>query len=299
MRPFTLIKTVLLIALSALISQHAFAKETIVKIQQPESEDDVRPKYYKELLHLAMEQTVKTDGPFQIQYSKIKAQQGRNIKSVISGKGIDVIWTMTSTERESQMLPIRVPLLKGMLGHRVCLIRAGTADKFKNIKTLADLQQSKLKLGSGHDWPDTKILKAAKLKVFTGADYQGLFKMLTKKRFDCYARGLNEAWAEKKVHKESNFDVDPNIAIVYRSPIYYFVNKKANKLAERIEKGLRLAIKDGSFDKIFNKFQSDYLKTANLKSRTIIHLDNPIMPKETPVKEDSLWLPTFSQKVSH
>ncbi len=35
---------------------------------------------------------------------------------------------------------------------------------------------------------------------------------------------------------------------------YYFVNKENKKLAERIDRGLKIAIADGSFEKLFLSF---------------------------------------------
>ncbi|MDB2447346.1 hypothetical protein N9W79_01840 [bacterium] len=117
--------------------------------------------------------------------------------------------------------------------------------------------------------------------------------MLTAKRFDCFARGINEAWAEKEVHKKSNFDIDPHLVLVYRAPIYFFVRKSDIDLAERIERGLRIAIKDGSFDEVFKKYQNKYLELANIKSRSIIFIKKTTLPESTPTTDESLWLDTF------
>ena len=274
------------------------ADPTIVRIQAPESENDTRPLHYRAMLDLAMDKTKAEYGEYKIELTKSKAIQGRNIHNLAKGRHIDLIWTMTDLDREKKLLPVRIPLLKGLLGHRVCLIRKGTEEKFKGLKSPADFKKNKVVLGSGLDWPDTKILRAGGFRVFDGSNYEGLFGMLEKKRFDCYARGVNEAWAEVETHKDKPFAVDPHLAIVYKSPIYFFVNKENAKLAERLEKGLRAAIKDGSFDKVFEKYQGKFLKNAKLKDRTIIRIDNPIMPPKTPIQEKELWL-SFDQGNAH
>lgn len=272
------------------LSTLALSEVQTIRVQAPESPNDKRPLYYKELLNLALQMTEKEYGPYKVEISKAKSGQQRNMANLKSGRFLDLIWTMTSKDREDELLPVRIPLLRGLLGHRVCLTNKKDLSKFEGVKDLATLKSSGLVLGSGHDWPDTKILKAAGLKVFTGSDYEGLFKMLKVGRFQCYARGLNEAWVEKEIHKGKGFEVDSKVAIVYKSPIYFFVKKGNNKLAERIEKGLRASIADGSFLKVFHSYQGKYLDLASLKDRVVIRIDNPIMSPETPVNDKSLWI---------
>ena len=59
--------------------------------------------------------------------------------------------------------------------------------------------------------------------------------------------------------------------------------------SERIENGLRIMIKDGSFDAIFYKHNKAAIERANLKNRRIIRLDNHLLPKATPLDEKNLW----------
>lgn len=239
---------------------------------------------------MALDKTAATHGPGIITLTKNIAVQSRNIEYLKKGEEIDVIWTMTNPERETELLPIRIPLLKGLLGHRICLIRKGDESRFVGIKSKDDFVKRGLVIGSGHDWPDTKIVESAGFKTFTGGDYRGLFKMLEKKRFDCYNRGVTEVFAEAENHKDQNLVPEPTLALVYQAPIYFFVNPSQTMLAERIEKGLRLAIADGSFDTFFKERNAADLSKAGLEKRTIIRFPNPILPPKTPTADQSLWL---------
>ena len=45
---------------------------------------------------------------------------------------------------------------------------------------------------------------------------------------------------------------------------------------------------DGSFDAIFMKYNRSSIVKANLKNRRIIRIDNPDLPKDTPLNDPSL-----------
>jgi hypothetical protein len=53
-----------------------------------------------------------------------------------------------------------------------------------------------------------------------------------------------------------------------------------------------MMIQDGTYDKIFNKYQRHKilrLKLLNLKERRIFRIDNPFLGSETPFKDKRLW----------
>ena len=268
----------------------AWADTLIVRHVRGESEEDARFVNKIELLKLALLKTEKTYGPFELQKTETKMQQRRALISLAQGIYLDIVWTMTSNEREKELLPIRIPLQKGLLGHRIFIINQKDQPKFDKIRNFADLQN--LAAGQGHDWPDTMILRTNKLEVVTSPTYDGLFSMLKNGRFDYFPRGVTEPWREVKTHKDLNLVVEKKILLRYRAPEYFFVNKNNKQLAKRLEEGLRMAIKDGSFDEVFNK-DPDVIKVfkyANIHNRLVFDLDNPFLPPLTPVNDKSLWL---------
>lgn len=199
------------------------------------------------------------------------------------------MWTVTSIDREKQLLPVRIPLVKGLLGHRVLIIRKEDQDKFAAVNTIKDLQQ--YTAGQGHDWPDTKILRANQFTVVTTSTYDGLFEMLSAQRFDFFPRGINEAWQEIEAQENSNMIVENNILLYYPSPIYFFVNNHDKLLAKRLEKGLKLSLADGSFDQLFYSYHAHKKMFAigRLNQRKFITLSNPLLPPLTPLQNKKLW----------
>jgi len=229
--------------------------------------------YFYKLLELALQKTASTHGPYKLErYQRILSNQ-RYIAEVSRDDGvIDITWTMINQEREEKLLPIKISLLRGMNSYRVFLIRNEDKQKFQAVKNLDDLKQ--YSAGSGSVWPDTSILLANGLPVITSAHYELLFTMLERKRFDYFPRGVYEIWTEQKAQASKGFVIEETLMFHYPAPIYFFVNKNNTQLAERIERGLQIAIGDGSFDQLFFStpgFERGY-KEINNTNRRIFHL---------------------------
>jgi len=267
----------------------SMAEEMLIRHIRPEGTLDKRNDYYIALLTLALEKTQVKYGGFHLEMNENSMLQARALLSVAKKQFIDVVWTMTSKEREAALLPVRIPLLKGLLGYRIFIIKKQDKSKFEQIQTLEDL--SELVAGQGHDWPDVSILRANGLTVTVGASYDGLFRMLSAGRFDYFPRGMNESWSEVQAHKEKGFIVEGDLLLKYPAPIYFFVHKGNTALAQRIEEGLLLAIEDGSFDSIFYEHPANkgIFKLTNIKNRKVFDLRNPSLPAETPLDDHKLW----------
>lgn len=219
----------------------------IPRSQGPLSSSEI---YYANLLALALEKTSSTDGPFSI----VPLYQSVTSKRLIyqltdAANQVDVIWTSNSEEREKLMLPIKISILRGLNSYRIFLIRKGDQSRFNRIGNLNDLRL--MKAGQGAHWPDTTVLLANGLPVISAARGELLFDMLKQRRFDYFPRGLYEIWEEQEVHADDNIVIEETLMLHYPAPIYFFVNKKDLALANRIERGLRIAQQDGSFDALF------------------------------------------------
>ncbi|MCU4674010.1 transporter substrate-binding domain-containing protein [Catenovulum sp. 2E275] len=202
---------------------------------------------------------------------------------------IDIAWVGTSKEYEDKFLPIRVPLFKGLLGHRIFLIRQGEQAKFDRISSLHQLAQ--LKAGQVSSWVDAEILKQAGLNVVGTTKYENLFYMLEGGRFDYLPRSVYSPWAEMDAHPGLPLQVEAKLMIVYPLPAYFFVNKNNTKLYKAIETGLYKAIESGEFDQFFYQhplIQSG-LSKSKIKDRVVLKVQNPLLSDETPLEDNRLW----------
>jgi len=201
--------------------------------------------------------------------------------------GIDVVWTMTSADRELRLAPVRIPIDKGLIGWRLVLISNKTPEKFKSVFTRDELR--KLIACQGHDWPDTAILRGNGIQVVTNPNYQNLFRLVTEGIADYFPRSSLEIWNELDKHSSEGIMLDPYITIHYSAAMYFFVNKTNTKLLNDISNGFEKAIADGSFERLFQSEYGEKLRKAKFSSRHIINLENPLLPKLTPTDRKELW----------
>ncbi len=211
--------------------------------------------------------------------------QSRLLKE-IAAKRIDIYWSMTSTERERLLLPIRIPLDKGLNGWRLLLVAKTQQDVFNKVQSLADL--SKYVLLQGHDWPDTQILKFNGLIVDTSQHPAQLFDMLRKGRAVGFPRSVVEISAEMNDH-QPELAIDPHLVLYYPSAVYFFVNKANQPLANAVEHGLQRLQASGQFEQMFWQEYGAALKQANLPGRVMLSMRNPDLPLLTPLDNKSLW----------
>ncbi|WP_156184330.1 transporter substrate-binding domain-containing protein [Cellvibrio sp. pealriver] len=246
--------------------------------------------YAKGLLQLALS---KVPGKYAVQETIPNTSEERMVSMLIDNQ-LDVVWYATTNDLEERLQPIRICIYRGLLGYRVLMIKKGTQHKFDGIQNLEDLKR--VSLGQGRFWADTNVLTANNLNVVKVLKYEGLFYMLDGDRFDAFPRGAHEPWAEMQRHPKLALDVEQNLLLSYTNPFYFFVNKSNTQLAADIERGLRIAIEDGSFNDYFfnDPTVKDAIEKTNLKSRTLIQLQNPGLPPKTPVDDKSLWFDPYA-----
>lgn len=202
------------------------------------------------------------------------------------GGRLDVLWTMTSVEREQQALPIRVPIFKGLYGWRLLLAAPDVAERMRDVQTLGDLRQ--FSMVQGLEWPDTSILQANGLKVVVSAGYDAMFKQLRLGRADAFPRSVEEVWWEQERYGQG-LVVVPHLCLHYPAAVYYFVAPDEAELARAIELGLQRLRASGAFDRLFLQHHGDDLARARLSTRKIIELRNPLLPPQTPLDKPELW----------
>ncbi len=113
-------------------------------------------------------------GPFELAPASAVMPKMRYLAALQAGQEPNIIWSSTSQELENQFRPIRIPLRKGLLGYRICLIAKDQQVKLDQVKTVEDLR--KLTVGQGLAWGDSLLYEALGMQV-TRAKYGNLFAM--------------------------------------------------------------------------------------------------------------------------
>jgi len=244
-------------------------------------------EYRWKLLELALSHTQNVNESFRLVPYAEDVTQNRGIQLLQSGS-IDVIALGTNAEREAQMQPIKIDILRGIVGFRLFIIRA--ADQVRIARMDEHTLRKQLIFGLNSQWADLPVMRANGFTVETSTSYENLFGMLVAGRFDAFPRGLNEATRELEERKQSypQLAVEQSKALFFPFPIYFWVSKENTALAQRIERGLKQSLADGSFRKLFESYYaSEIAMLANTK-RQVIRLDNPILPTGT-AEPDTRW----------
>lgn len=262
----------------------ALARETVIYSWAESRAQDERGHYPVALLTLALQ---KAGGTYDPHPAKHDLTQDRTLRHVELQRELDITWTLTTPEREARLLPIRIPIDRGLLGWRLLLINKSDVNFFAGINSAQQIKQ--LLAGQEQDWPDYKILLHNNFKVTPTTNYEGLFLMLKRGRIRYFPRAATEILPEIHAHPQLPMAIAPRWALYYPAPVYFFVNKQRPELAAAIEKGLLIAIADGSMQTLFNQHFSEHITQLDLQHRELILLDNPLLSADTPLDNAALW----------
>ena len=246
-------------------------------------------QFFLTLLPQLLERSQDEYGPCELQFFGEPLSHERISALIAKNRYLSMNWASTAKDREHKLRAIKEPLLKGLMGFRVMILHSDNKHALRHVKTPTQLKQ--FSFGLGGSWPDVDVMKANGFKVITTSSYELLFRMLSAGRFDLLSRGFNEAIPEAKLHEHKNITVDPYITVVYPLPVYFFINRDNNKLAERIASAIAAMRADGSFDNIFYA-DPDIAKSLDdlrLEERTKIYLCNPSLPADVPFDRPELW----------
>lgn len=246
--------------------------------------DEFRSIYELAQLELAL---AKAGSHLRLEPSSYSMEQERALINLEHNKRLDVVWSMTSIEREQRLLPVRIPLDKGLYGWRIALLPKGRAELLSGVRSIDDLRQ--FSAGQGHDWPDRTILHSNGLPVKISASYGSLFRMLQAQRFDYFPRSVMEIWDELQQPRGQQLVADSHVLLHYPTAMYFFFSRKRPELAETVRLGLEQALADGSFDRLFQQHFAANLQRAQFNQRQLIKLHNPLLPSATPLQRQELW----------
>ena len=257
----------------------------------PESPLDQRYRYQWEILRTALERTREKWGDFAMEPGPVMSEKRQTFELTHATGKLTVMYLGTRPEFEKELMPVRIPVDKNLGGYMVFLIRKEDEGRFAAVKTVEDLK--KFKIGLGQGWLDVEILRADGFTVVTGSNYEGLFDMLANGRFDALSRAMVEVADEHAARREKipGLEIEQTFILYYPLPMYFWFSKNAEgeRLAERVREGMMGMIEDGTYDRIFMKYQKWKIDALHLRERRIFRIDNPLLGPETPFADKRLW----------
>lgn len=269
------IKIITFIIFFIILFEFSMAK-TIYTYNNTQNEHDPRKFYELEVLKTALEKTIEKYG----EYELIPSPR-MNLKRAITTLKLNTIKNFIlkmsiTKELLDELAYANFPIDRGIVGYRVSFISPKMKNKIGDFNTLEKLK--KLRIGQGIGWLDVDILRHNGFNVKTISDYEALFNMTVLNRIDLFSRGINEILGEYESYKHiKNLDHDRTFVLYYPLPRFFFTHKSNEKAMKRIEEGLILAYKDGTLDKIFDKYYKNSIEFLHLENRKIYKLENPFL----------------------
>ncbi|OKY26035.1 transporter substrate-binding domain-containing protein [Thalassotalea sp. PP2-459] len=257
------------------------ANETIIiRYNAPVEENDPQKDYFVLLLKEICQTYQQKGTDCTLVPVSLPMVLQRQLKS-LDKELIDVVWTVTNQDREENFLPIRIPLMNGLIGYRIAVVNNKHAPIFQKKYDLAQLKQ--LRLAQGRGWPDATILQRNGFNVVETAWYETLYKDTALGLFDFTLRGVLEVYSEFEKFNQKNIYIDQHLLFKYPSSMYFFVKKANTKLAQQIQQGLEALIENGRFSELLMHFKNhqEALSRAKLDQRTTIELTNSSYPQQT------------------
>ena len=251
------------------------------------AKDDYRYSFYDRLMRLALSKSDQAQGS--CTYEALDQMSHTRKFNLLARGQLDIAGNVSTTVIEREADPVRIPVHMGLHGFRLLIIRKGDEGRFAGVKTLDDL--AAFRAGVVQGWQVADVLAENGLNAVTNDEYEALFRMLQKGRIDYIPLALFEVYLEIAKRPQYDLTVEPTLSLQYPSTDYFFVNASRPVLKQRLTRGLKEAIADGSRDRLVESFLSlsEFVKRAELSARTILHLSNSADPANSPRGVANYW----------
>lgn len=260
------------------------------------SRPNYRDRHALQVLRAALQASSAKYGPYELHVSPMVMERDRLMLEMIRGKLVNLSAQISSPEWERKLIPIRVPIDKGLSCYRISLINGNRQAQFNAITSMSQLKT--LSLGAGRQWNSTAVYSGAGFDVVPGNSTDNLHSMLAVNRFVHFPRGVDEVLFEYESHVAAfpALAIESGMVVYMPLPRYFFVAPGYQRLAQRLEYGLNLLVADGSFDKMFHQAYDGVIDKLALRKRRVFKLDNPLLSPQTPLANKAYWYDPFPHK---
>lgn len=258
-----------------------------IKLAQSSSKASSREIFWRDVIEFVL---THSEVPYSISVT-YPMTQARVIAEIKSNSGRINLHVMgTSAKLESDLLPVRIPITRGLIGYRLFIIHKEKQTLYDSINSLENLQPL---LGiQGLGWSDVELLEYSGLRQ-KEMPYDDIFRVIDFGRGDYFSRSIHEAYEEVKERKEEfpNLAVEKKVLLVYPFALFVFSNRENVELVKVIEECFIKAYDDGVFTDFFYNHPhiKDALHEAKINERTIINIPNPFITEETMAIPAKYW----------
>ena len=248
--------------------------------------------YIWRVLRIALDHSRAAYGPYRLE-AALSPPDRRQVRALSRGEPPLTVGAFTaSASLARELVPVRIPLERGLLGYRVLLVRRANLAAFEQVTALEGLKA--FSFGLMPSWDDGPVMRAAGLSVVPGESHDGLFRMLAAGRFDAFSRGVTEILPEYDLARRAapGVAMEPHLLLHYPLPVYFWFSpdEAGRHRAARVEAGLRAMLADGSLRKLFDDEYGGLQARLDLAHRRIIELPNPLLDGQDPLDDEAFWL---------
>lgn len=240
-----------------------------------------RQNYERDLLQHLLQITHDEYGPLKLMEDRTDYPCAKD-EGAVFDKGVDILVTVAGNPKfyEGSFVPVYTPLAKGILGHRLLIVRETSMEQFTG-----DDISSRLKLmnmGIPDTWADADLFRFNQFPVVEKGSLQDIFQRLKRGECDYVTFGANEIMSiyETFAKPLGGLVIAPDIKLYYPFALIFYVNPKQEKLAERISKGLRMFQSIGQFNDFFEMHYKYCVDQLSLNLRSTVTLKNPSLPAQ-------------------
>jgi len=266
--------TALLLLLVCIASRQARAQPYVFTVHS-----DEHLKFARELCLAAL-----AAAGMEASFAYFPPAQNKRLYAELASGNLAIVFTppdedTLALEKQGRIKALRVPLERGLLGYRICLVREEDANMLQNVRTAEDLK--KVRIGQGIGWGDIVVYRDAGINVVEAPFNitSDPVKALASGYFDALPLGLDEYQLFLQAYNKeaSGITADRHIVISYPWFRYVWVStvaKDSKLLMEALDKGFGIIAANGEFVAIYEKYK-DADPRRQLVGRRPIHLKSP------------------------
>lgn len=197
-------------------------------------------------------------------------------------KGGDLCVTVAGNPKfqSGRFIPVYDPIMDGLLGHRLLIIRQEDQPEFSRCVS-AEMLRKKV-MGIPETWADAPLFRSNGYPVEERGSFDELFYRLKTGEFDYVSMGVNEVFPvfAEKAAELGGLVIESSLRLYYPFALVFYVHPNQPQLAERLRVGLRTLRRSGEFGVMFQSYFQQLFIDADFQARRGIYLTNPVLPSE-------------------
>lgn len=266
-----------------------FSETFQVRLVGPQSPEDASQLYFEELITRALTHALGENSQVEIVRIPYSEKLHGGVARLLNEGVLDLALSAADNEDYLVMLPVKIPLVMGLLGYRVSVTHADNLEKLQHSDDLKELKACQVRL-----WPDVKILQSNNFTVIPTDKFEKTYELTYKKRCDYFPRAIYEGYQELAVAQKRypELTIFDDVILYYPYPLNIYTSKSNTHLNELFYVGLNKMVDSGELLQYIKEsaITSHLFPLSQWKDKQIISLSNPFLPADTPITDKRLWI---------